>query len=116
MKKDKLKSWDVKYFLMPFILLIIIFSAVTYTIVSNRIEERYGSFEEQAIGIADSYSQALVYAHDAQDTITNILNEKLTIVNKAITMIHGHEDIDVLKHLTEELNLDEISLTTGKVK
>ena len=25
-------------------------------------------------------------------------------------MIHGHEDIDVLKHLAEELNLDEISL------
>lgn len=110
MEKDKLKSWDIRYFLVPFILLITIFSIITYSIVSNRIEERYDSFEEQAIGIADSYSQALVYAHDAQDTITNILNEKLTIVNKAITMIEGHEDIEVLKHLAEELNLDEISL------
>jgi diguanylate cyclase (GGDEF)-like protein len=110
MKRDKLKSWDIIYFLVPFILLITIFSIITYTMVSNRIEERYGSFEEQAVGIADSYSQALVYAYDAQDTITNILNEKLTIVNKAITMIEGHEDIVVLKHLAEELNLDEISL------
>ncbi|MCR3956130.1 MAG: diguanylate cyclase [Gudongella sp.] len=110
MKKDKLKSWDARYFLVPFILLIIIYSVITYTIVINRIEERYGSFEEQAIGIADSYSQALVYAHDAQYTITNILNEKLTIVNKAITMIDGHEDVEVLERLAEDLKLDEISL------
>lgn len=110
MEKDKLKSLDIRYFLVPFVVLIILFSIGTFMIAQNRIEDRYRSFENQSISIADSYSQALVYAHDAQDTITNMLNDKLTIVNKAITMIDGHENVEVLAHLAEELNLDEISL------
>ncbi|WP_422487330.1 putative bifunctional diguanylate cyclase/phosphodiesterase [Gudongella sp. DL1XJH-153] len=110
MRKDKLNSWNIRYFLVPFIILIILFSIVTYVIAENRIDERYKSFEEQSISMADSYSQALIYAHDAQSIITDMLNEKLIIVSKAISMIDNHDDIAVLVELAKELNLDEISL------
>lgn len=110
MKKDKLKNVDIRYFLIPFFILLLLFSLVTYTAVKRAVEEKYLSFEKQAIGIAESYSHALVYSHDARDIISDLLNEKLMVAIQAISMIEDKYDDDALSVIGDRFMLDEIHL------
>ena len=110
MKKDKLKGVDIRYFLVPFFILLLLFSFVTYSAVNNAIEEKYSSFEEQAISIAESYSHALVYSHDARDIITDLLDEKLMVAIQAVSMIEDKYDDAALSVIGDRFLVDEIHL------
>ena len=74
MKEDKQKP-GYKVFYSSFFNLLIQFFIMNYVTINNRISERYSRFESEAIGIADSYSHALVCSHDAGDIITELLDD-----------------------------------------
>lgn len=109
-KKDKLKSLDIKYFLVHFSVLFMLFLIVTYLTVNKRIEKKYSDFEREAISITESYSYALVYSHDAHIIINDLLEEKLTVAIQAISMIEDKHDDDALTMIGDRFYIDEIYL------
>ncbi len=107
-KKDKLKGLDIRYFLLPLFCLIIIFAALTYFTLRNRVNERYRFFENEALSIADSYSHALVYSHEAYDIISELLSEKLIVASQAVMLINGNKDNEFLSELADRFLIDDI--------
>ena len=110
MKKDKLKSLDLRYFLVPFSILLILFSIMTFTAINKRVSQKYLSFEQEAINIAEGYSHALVYSHDAHKIVTELLEEKLILALQAISMIENKYDNELLSRIGEQFFIDEIYL------
>ena len=76
-KSDKLKTVEVTYFLVPFLILLIGFSVLTGLTVKNRVEEKYALLEERTIEIANSYSHNLAHTAEAYDRITALLDNKI---------------------------------------
>ena len=116
MKEDKLKSLGIRYFVVPFSILLILFLIMNYVTINNRISERYSRFESEAISIEDSYSHALVYSHDAYDIITELLDDKLMLAIQAISMIEEKYDNDILSRIGHRLLLDEIYIYNSEAE
>lgn len=86
-RSDKLKTVEVTYFLVPFLILLIGFSVLTGLTVKNRVEEKYALLEERTIEIANSYSHNLVHTAESYDRITALLDNKIRIVAQALMRI-----------------------------
>jgi diguanylate cyclase (GGDEF)-like protein len=110
MRKDRLKKADIKFFILPFIFLVITFASLTYLATKERIEERYDILEKDAIKISNSYSHGLSNTREAYDLMTVLLDEKLLVASKAIMLIENRADNQVLKELAQQFNVDEIYL------
>ncbi len=116
MKKDKLRNLDLRYFLLPFFILIALFFTMTYLNVDRRIKERYSRFENEAVSIAESYLHAILYSSDAHNIIEDLLDEKLRLAIHAISMIEDKYDNNVLSLIGERFLLDEIYLYNSQAE
>ena len=87
MHKDKLKSLDIRFYLIPFFILILVFVVFTVLNVNYNIEKSFGNFEEDARSIADSYTQNLLNSNEAHEIISELLNEKLSVASQALILI-----------------------------
>lgn len=108
MRKDKLKSIDIRYFLIPFIVLILIFFGLTAYMVNNYVNKSYEIFEESSLDIADSYSHTLITSQEAHTIVSELLEEKLMIASQAAKLIQGFETTEELAELAERFFIDEI--------
>ena len=108
MRKDKLKSIDIRYFLIPFVILILIFFGLTAYMVNNYVNKSYEIFEESSLDIADSYSHTLITSQEAHTIVSELLEEKLMIASQAAKLIQGFETTEELAELAERFFIDEI--------
>lgn len=109
-KVDKLKKIDIRYFFIPFFALTLVFFILIYINVNNRVKERYEEFEQEAISMANSYSNFVVSSHKAYEIISDLLNEKLLIASQAIMLIDNNKDNESLSDLADRFQIDEIHL------
>lgn len=110
MKKEKLKSLDIRYFLIPFFSLSLVFFFVTYFAVDSWIQEQHRQFEEDARAYADSYTESLLESREAYGIISGLLEEKLMVASQAIMMIEGNRSNSALTEIAEKFGLDEVHL------
>ena len=110
MVKDKLKRLDIKYFLIPFAVLLFLFALLTTFVIRDRVREKYREFEDAAISIVDGYSSMLSYSHEAYETISQLLDEKLRVALQALALIEGKADGRFLEDLATRFSLDDIYL------
>lgn len=110
MQKDRLKKADIKFFILPFVFLVLTFASLTYMTTKERIEERYDILEKDAVTISNSYSHGLSTSREAYELIAELLDEKLLVASKAIMLIENRADNQVLKELAQQFNVDEIYL------
>ncbi len=110
MVKDKLKRLDIKYFLIPFAVLLFLFALLTTVVIRDRVREKYREFEDAAISIVDGYSSMLSYSHEAYETISQLLDEKLRVALQALALIEGKADGRFLEDLATRFSLDDIYL------
>lgn len=117
LRRDKLKTVEVTYFLVPFLILLIGFSVLTGFTVKNRVEEKHDLLEERTIEIANSYSHNLTHTAEAYDRITALLDDKFRIVAQALMRIEDKDNSEVLKDIAKTFAIDEISLynSDGKI-
>ncbi|MDK2780811.1 MAG: hypothetical protein PWP61_1108 [Trichococcus sp.] len=117
MRRDKLKTVEVTYFLVPFLILLIGFSVLTGFTVKNRVEEKHDLLEERTIEIANSYSHNLTHTAEAYDRITALLDDKFRIVAQALMRIEDKDNSEVLKDIAKTFAVDEISVynSDGKI-
>ena len=115
-KSDKLKTVEVTYFLVPFLILLIGFSVLTGLTVKNRVEEKYALLEERTIEIANSYSHNLAHTAEAYDRITALLDNKIRIVAQALMRIEDKDNSEVLKDIAKTFEVDEIYVYSSEGK
>lgn len=110
MAKDKLRKIEIKYFLVPFLVLAVGFAGLTYYTAKNRIEERYETLENTTLNIADSYSYGVTNSSEGYNIITELLDEKIRVTSNAIMLIENKKDNEVLIDIAGKFNIDEIYL------
>ena len=115
-KSDKLKTVEVTYFLVPFLILLIGFSVLTGLTVKNRVEEKYALLEERTIEIANSYSHNVAHTAEAYDRITALLDNKVRIVAQALMRIEDKDNSEVLKDIAKTFEVDEIYVYSSEGK
>lgn len=108
--KDKLKNVEIKYFMLPVIVLIVFFVIAINITINTRVRERYNIFENNSIEIAQSYIYAFNFSHEAYDTLNKVIDDKLTLASKTISLIAAQKYYEVLSDLAKDLNIDEISI------
>ncbi len=110
MEKDKLSNKDIRFFIIPFLVLLVIFACITYINTRRRVEASYDMVERATLNITDSYSTMLVDGRVALDIINELLNEKLMVASRALLFIDEKEDNIMLAELANLLEIDEIYL------
>jgi len=118
MERDKLKNVEITYFLVPFLIITIGFSALVGLTVKNRVDDKYAQLKDMTLEIANSYSHNLAHTNEAFDIITELLDEKIRLASQAIMLIDNKENNETLDAISESFNVDEISLfnSDGEIK
>ncbi len=73
-----------KYFFIPFITLMLIFSLLTYMAIVYAINSATDDFENEAKQIANVYSDTFAKSTEAHETISYLLRQKLTLASQGI--------------------------------
>ena len=110
MRRDKLKKLDIKYFLVPMALLVLLFFIITFITVNRRVQNMYDTFEDNALTIANSYSQALISTREAEGIITELLDHNLRDAINAFNLVEDLSSNEILEEIGSKFNLDEIHL------
>lgn len=82
--KDKLKAIDIKFFLVPLLILVFLFLVMGTLVVTSQVRDEYAHYEEMTVDMAQRYSDMLAYSSDAQIVVTGLLEEKLTVALQAV--------------------------------
>ena len=110
MIKNKSNYKDVKFFLIPFVVLFMLFGILTYFNVQTRINEILKITEESTVTIADSYADALLNSKEASAIVTHLLDEKILVASKAVLLLDDTISNLSLIDLAERFQVDQINL------
>ncbi|QSX07617.1 bifunctional diguanylate cyclase/phosphodiesterase [Alkalibacter rhizosphaerae] len=109
-KKGEPKAVDIRAFVAPFILLVLIYGMLTASSITNQVNRMYESLQENSVRLTRSYSQGLVYASKAQDTFQEFLEEKLLVAGKMILQESTSHTNEELMEFSKNLDVDIIHL------
>ena len=110
MVKNKLNRADIKFFIIPFLVLVIVFGIITYSNIKMRINEILKVTEESTISIADTYATTLLNSKEASEIVEKLLDEKIVVASKAVLLLDDVGNNLSLTDLAEQLQVDQISL------
>lgn len=110
MIKHKLNSTDIKFFIIPFLVLFIVFGVATYSNIKQRINEILKVTEESTINIADTHATTLSYTKEAAEIVENLLDEKILVTSKAVLLLDDAISNLSLTDLAKRFQVDQISL------
>ncbi len=108
MKRNSLKKIDLRYFVIPLLILILIYSALAYWTINHRINQNERYFEQMAIRMSDNYSRNLINLQTAHATISALLDDKLVTASRAILQSGRYQDSQALAESAKLFGLDVI--------
>ena len=110
MGKNRKKRLHFLYFLVPCLLLFVLFTSATYIIVENRVNNQYETFETSSENLARSYKTTIETYSEAYLMFKEILGQKMRAAAESVLFYDGVMDEENLKVLGEKLQLDAIYL------
>ena len=110
MGKNRKKRLHFLYFLVPCLLLFVLFTSATYLIVENRVNNQYETFETSSENLARSYKTTIETYSEAYLMFKEILGQKMRAAAESVLFYDGIMDEENLKVLGEKLQLDAIYL------
>ncbi|SDI07443.1 putative bifunctional diguanylate cyclase/phosphodiesterase [Proteiniclasticum ruminis] len=110
MRKNRKKKLHFLYFLVPCLLLFVLFTSATYLIVENRVKNQYETFETSSENLARSYKTTIETYSEAYLMFKEILGQKMRAAAESVLFYDGVMDEENLKVLGEKLQLDAIYL------
>lgn len=110
MGKNRKKRLHFLYFLVPCLLLFVLFTSATYIIVENRVNNQYETFETSSENLARSYKTTIETYSEAYLMFKEILGQKMRAAAESVLFYDGIMDEENLKVLGEKLQLDAIYL------
>ena len=110
MKNEKklLKQINIWFFIIPFLVISLLFSIGTYSSVQRKISENYERFKEDSVDAARNYSYSLKKSVAAGRIINELLEEKLIAASKTVMLDSGRFSQAEVKALAASLNVDQI--------
>lgn len=108
--KKLLKQINIWFFIIPFLVISVLFSIGMYSSVERKINENYDRFKEDAIDAARNYSYSLKKSVAASRIINELLEEKLIAASKTVMLDSGRFSQAEVKALAASLNVDQISV------
>ena len=116
-EKKLLKQINIWLFIIPFIIITVLFSIGTYSSVQRKINENYERFKEDAIDAARNYSYSLKKSVEASMIIDRLLNERLITAGKTVMLTNNRFSQTVVKALADSLGVDQICIydTSGTI-
>ncbi len=107
-KRVKSKTVEIKYFVIPFLIITMTFSYLVYGTISSWIKNNYDYIKSDAVNVARAYSQSLNKSTKAKDLLYNLIDERLKTAGSALMQRNEAHSNELLKTLAEELNVDVI--------
>ena len=107
-KSMKSKSVDLKYFVIPFLLITISFSYLIYGTITSWIRNNYDYIKSDAINVARVYSQNLNKSTKAKELLYSLIDERLETASSALSQRTGVHSNELMATLAEDLNVDVI--------
>ncbi|MFH5836253.1 EAL domain-containing protein [Proteiniclasticum sp. C24MP] len=107
-KRMKSKSVDLKYFVIPFLLITITFSYLIYGTITSWIRNNYDYIKSDAINVARVYSQNLNKSTKAKDLLYDLIDDRLKTASSALSQRNGAHSNALMASLAEDLNVDVI--------
>ena len=101
---------EITYFLVPFLIITVVFSVLIGLTVKNRVNDQYDQLKDTTLEIANSYSHSLSHTSQAYEIITELLDEKIRIASQATMLIENKNNNEVLDSISQTFNVDEIYL------
>lgn len=113
MKVDKYRKVHIRSFLLPFLVLFIIFVSVTLFYISRHIRRSYEKIEQYSLGLANSYSRIISNANKSKDIITKMTEEKMLAVGQIIVLFEKKVEAYDLIALADKYAIQEINIYNG---
>lgn len=108
MKKKNIKKFNFKIFIIPVLMITVIFLMLGVFVSGAIRDYYYEQLEIKSFGLARSYSQNLAKAVDARELINAFLDEKLRVASKTAGLYRGNHSNESLAELAELLEIDVI--------
>lgn len=110
MDNKKINGKDIRFFIIPFIILTMVFFALTYVNTKSRVNEILELKKKSTIEIADSYVDALVGSKEALEITTQLLDEKILVASQAVLLLDEKISNVSLADLADKFKVDQINL------
>ena len=107
-KRMKSKTVDLKYFVIPFLVITIAFTYIVYGTIISWIKNNYDYIKSDALNVARVYSQNLNKSTKAKELLYNLIDERLETAGSALGQRNEAHSNELLSILAEELNVDVI--------
>ncbi len=107
-KRLKSKTIELKYFIIPFLLIVLAYTYLVYGAMVSWIRNNYDLIRADAINVARVYSQNLNKSTKAKELLYDLIDERLLMASSALSQrTEGHSN-ELLRLLASELNVDVI--------
>lgn len=107
-KRIKSKTVELKYFVIPFLIITTAYSYLIYGTMVNWIQNNYDSIKSDAINVARVYSQNLNKSTKAKELLYDLIDERLMLASSALSQRNEGHSNSLLLLLADELNVDVI--------
>lgn len=110
MKHDRLKKMNLNMFLIPFILLLLIFTTLSIFSIKQHVDQSYKNIEEYSITLSESYTRQVANSRLAEDIITDLIDEKMFALGELTLETNPYLEYQDLKDLAKRYRVNEINL------
>lgn len=108
--KNKHKRVDSTIYIISFIIITLIFFIVGYTAISEIKSFYYDHMKEDALNLANSYSQNVAKAVESTEVVNELLEEKILVASRTTAQYDGPPSSKLLEQLASSLEVDEINI------
>lgn len=110
MGQDKLRKVNVRFFIIPLLLLSLLSAVLTLNDIYQRVRKDYQRLERSTQTIADSYVSYIERSREAYQLIESLLDEKLLVASESILLMDLDRIDDNLIEIAQRLHVDQINL------
>ena len=107
-KKMKSKSVELKFFIIPFLLISLIFAYLIYGNISSWINYNYNYRKSEAVNVVRIYSENLNKSIKAKGLLYELIDERLETASSSLVKNSSYHSDVLLMLLARELNVDVI--------
>lgn len=108
-KRMKSKTVELKYFIIPFLVITLAFSYIVYSAMVSWITDNYNYIKADALNVARVYSQNLHKSEKAKELLYHLMDERLEFAGTALRQKGRVLSGDILAGYAKELNVDVIN-------
>lgn len=106
--KNKLETLDIKIYIIPIMLISVIFIISGFFLLSGIKNHFYDQRREETFKLARSYAHSISKYTEAEDLIEGLLAEKIRMTLESVSLYEDEYSSEKLIELAERMDVDEV--------